>query len=228
MRWWWPRSFARTWPRWRPACWPRCTPAGSRRVSWRGGRPRSGSPTWPAPTAAPATRPSGRPPVLVNERTATHAAMASGRVSPEQAAVIVDAVDRLPTDPGCGQDGEAFLLDAATRLNATDLAKAAGTWSRWPTPRRAERKAERELERQDRAAHLHRYLSIIEDGAGGIRRPRPGHRRGRGRDQGRPAPAHQAGPGGRPPRPGRVSRPWIRATTAPGCGTPWSRPATTP
>ncbi|GAB3786004.1 HNH endonuclease signature motif containing protein [Nocardioides ungokensis] len=106
---------------------------------------------------------------LVNERSATHAAMVAGRVSPEQAAVIVDAVDRLPTDPGVRADGEAFLLDAATRLNATDLAKAARHLVEVADPDAAERKTEKELDRQDRAAHHHRYLSIADDGAGGIR-----------------------------------------------------------
>src|SRR6476469_2771136 len=106
---------------------------------------------------------------LVNERSATHEAMVAGRVSPEQAAVIVDAVDRLPTDAGVRADGEAFLLDAATRLNATDLAKAAKHLVEVADPDAAERKAERELERQDRAAHHGRFLAIVEDGAGGIR-----------------------------------------------------------
>src|SRR6476620_10492679 len=106
---------------------------------------------------------------LVHERAATHAAMTSGRVSPEQAAVIVDAIDRLPTDPGVRQDGEAFLLDAASRLNATDLAKAAKHLVEVADPDAAERKAERELDRQDRAAHHGRFLAIVEDGAGGIR-----------------------------------------------------------
>ena len=95
--------------------------------------------------------------------------MTSGRVSPEQAAVIVDAVDKLPTDPGVRERGEIFLLDQATRLNATDLAKAARHLVEVADPEQAERKAERDLERQDRAAHHHRYLSIVEDGAGGIR-----------------------------------------------------------
>src|SRR6478735_4245466 len=106
---------------------------------------------------------------LVNERAATHAAMVVGRVSPEQAAVIVDAVDRLPTDATVRQDGEAFLLEQASRLNATDLAKAARHLVEVADPDAAERKAERELERQDRAAHHGRFLAIVEDGAGGIR-----------------------------------------------------------
>ncbi|GAB3784513.1 HNH endonuclease signature motif containing protein [Nocardioides ungokensis] len=106
---------------------------------------------------------------LVHERSATHAAMTAGRVSPEQAAVIVDAVDRLPTDATVRQDGEAFLLDAATRLNATDLAKAARHLVEVADPDGAERKTEKELDRQDRAAHHGRFLAIVEDGAGGIR-----------------------------------------------------------
>ncbi|WP_460824043.1 HNH endonuclease signature motif containing protein [Nocardioides ungokensis] len=106
---------------------------------------------------------------LVNERTATHSAMVAGRVSPEQAAVIVDAIDRLPTDPGVRADGEAFLLDAASRLNATDLAKAARHLVEVADLDGAERRTERELERQDRAAHHGRFLAIVEDGAGGIR-----------------------------------------------------------
>src|SRR6476661_3957361 len=106
---------------------------------------------------------------LVNERSATHAAMTAGRVSPEQAAVIVDAIDRLPTDATVRQDGEAFLLEQASRLNATDLAKAARHLVEVADPDAAERKAERELERQDRAAHHGRFLAIVEDGAGGIR-----------------------------------------------------------
>src|SRR6476620_6278709 len=106
---------------------------------------------------------------LVNERSATHAAMTSGRVSPEQAAVIVDAIDRLPTDATVRRDGEAFLLDQASRLNATDLAKAARHLVEVADPDAAERKAERELGRQDRAAHHGRFLAIVEDGAGGIR-----------------------------------------------------------
>jgi len=107
--------------------------------------------------------------VLVGDRAATHAAMAAGRVSPEQAAVIVDAIDKLPADVGVRERGEGFLLEAATRLNATDLAKAARHLVEVADPDAADRKAERDLERQDRAAHHHRFLAITEDGAGGIR-----------------------------------------------------------
>ena len=154
--------------------------------------------------------------------------MSSGRVSPEQAAVIVDAVDRLPTDPGVRERGETFLLDQATRLNATDLAKAARHLVEVADPDQAERKAERDLERQDRAAHHHRYLSIVEDGAGGIRL------RGRGTVEDAAVlkaallPLTKPQPAADPTPTPTASRPRTRGTTAPGSGTPWSRPASTP
>src|SRR6478672_2873020 len=107
--------------------------------------------------------------VLVTERAATHAALAAGRVSPEQAAVIVDAVDRLPLDTDLRARGEAFLLEQAGRLNATDLARAARHLVEVADPKRAERDAEKDLDAEDRAAHLGRFLTITEDGAGGVR-----------------------------------------------------------
>ena len=106
---------------------------------------------------------------LVDELPATHAALRAGRVSPEQAAVIADAIDRLPHKPELRGRAEALLLDEATRLNATDLAKAAKHLLAVADPERADRDAEKELEKGDRAAHLGRYLSITEDGAGGVR-----------------------------------------------------------
>src|SRR6478672_9964449 len=106
---------------------------------------------------------------LVTERAATHAALTAGTVSPEQAAVIVDAVDRLPLNTDLRGRGEAFLLDQAGRLNATDLARAARHLVEVADPKRAERDAEKDLDAEDRAAHLGRFLTITEDGAGGVR-----------------------------------------------------------
>ena len=88
---------------------------------------------------------------LVDELPATHAALAAGRVSPEQAAVIADAIDRLPHKPELRGRAEALLLDEATRLNATDLAKAAKHLLAVADPERADRDAEKELEKGDRA-----------------------------------------------------------------------------
>jgi hypothetical protein len=106
---------------------------------------------------------------LVTELPATHAALRAARVSPEQAAVIVEAIDRLPHQPALRGRAEALLLEEATRLNATDLARAARHLLAVADPERADRDAEKELEKGDRAAHLGRYLSITEDGAGGVR-----------------------------------------------------------
>ena len=108
-------------------------------------------------------------PILIGERTATHAALLAGRISPEQAAVIVTAVDKLPLNAAVRNHGEQVLLDEASRLNATDLAAAAKRLVEVADPEKAERDAEKALDREDRAAHHGRYLSITEDGAGGVR-----------------------------------------------------------
>ena len=108
-------------------------------------------------------------PQLVGELPTTHTALREGRVCPEQAAVIADAIDRLPHKPDLRARAEALLLDEATRLNATDLAKAARHLLAVADPDAADRDAEKELEKGDRAAHHGRYLSITEDGAGGVR-----------------------------------------------------------
>ena len=106
---------------------------------------------------------------LIDELPATHAALREGAVSPEQAGVIVDAIGKLPHNAGLRARGEAVLLEAAGRLNATDLAKAARHLLEVIDPDRTDRDAEKALDRADRAAHLGRYLSITEDGAGGVR-----------------------------------------------------------
>ena len=114
---------------------------------------------------------------------------------------------------------EKTLLDEAGRLHATDLAKAARHLMHVVDPEGAERKAEKDLAAQDRAAHLGRYLAIIEDGAGGVRL------RGRGTVEDaaklkaallpltKPTPADQA------PATWTAGRSRTSATTAPACGT---------
>ena len=106
---------------------------------------------------------------LTSDRSAVLDALREGAVSPEQAAVICDAVDQLPTKPELRNAAEALLLDEAGRLNATDLTKAARHLVHVIDPDRAERDAEKALDRADRAAHLGRFLAISEDGAGGVR-----------------------------------------------------------
>src|SRR5512141_2433111 len=107
--------------------------------------------------------------LLVSERSLTRDALRDGLVSPEQAAVICDAIEDLPTSPAVRELAEKTLIDEAGRLHAGDLAKAARHLVHVADPEAAERKAEQELARQDRAAHLHRFLAITDDGAGGVR-----------------------------------------------------------
>jgi hypothetical protein len=83
--------------------------------------------------------------------------------------VIVDAIDQLPHREDLREQGEEFLLDQATRLNATELAKAAKHLLEVADPEQTERDAEKAAERETRAAHLGRFLAITEDGAGGVR-----------------------------------------------------------
>ncbi len=75
-------------------------------------------------------------PVLVRERTATHHALTRGVVSPEQAAVIVDAVDALPLDEALRAKAEGILLEEASRLDATALARGGQEDRRGGRPRR--------------------------------------------------------------------------------------------
>ncbi|MGH3347891.1 MAG: DUF222 domain-containing protein [Nocardioides sp.] len=106
---------------------------------------------------------------LISERRATHAALAAGSVSPDQAGVIIDAVEQLPLAEQLRRRGEQVLLEEAGRLNATDLHRAGRHLAAVVDPDREEREAEKGLDREERAAHLGRHLSISEDGCGGVR-----------------------------------------------------------
>jgi len=90
-------------------------------------------------------------------------------VSAEQASVLLEAVERLPLAEHVRRRGEAVLLEEAGRLNATDLHRAGRHLASVVDPDRDEREAERSLDREERAAHLGRCLSVTEDGCGGIR-----------------------------------------------------------
>ncbi|QZY28886.1 DUF222 domain-containing protein [Nocardioides coralli] len=107
--------------------------------------------------------------IMVTERTATHDALRAGAVSPAQAAIVLDACEQLPHAADVRDRGEAFLLDHAGRLNASDLHRAGRHLAAVIDPDRDERKAEQALDREDRAAHLGRFLTITDDGAGGVR-----------------------------------------------------------
>ena len=134
-----------------------------------GRRPLTGSPTLPASIDALGPPRSGTRRPLVTDRSLTCDALRDGLVSPEQAGIICDAIEELPTNAATRELAEKTLLDEAGRLHATDLAKAARHLIHVVDPEGTERKAEKDLKRQDRAAHLNRFLAIVEDGAGGVR-----------------------------------------------------------
>ena len=120
------------------------------------------------------TRREGRravahPQQLVVDRPRTLEALRRAEVSPAQAGIICDAVDTLPSSPALRARGEQTLLQEARRLNATDLARTARHLADVIDPDRTERRDEAALAREERAAHTGRFLSVTDDGAGGVR-----------------------------------------------------------
>jgi hypothetical protein len=106
---------------------------------------------------------------LTGPLDATRVAMAAGTVSPEQADVIVRSVDALPSGPAVRARGEQTLLDHAGSFDATDLARTGRHLVHVVDPDAKDRKLEKQLDREERGSHLGRYLSIVGDGAGGVR-----------------------------------------------------------
>jgi hypothetical protein len=106
---------------------------------------------------------------LVSELPDTLEALRGGETSPTQAAVICHAIDTLPSSPTLRARGEEVLLAESRRLNATELARTARHLAEVVDPDRSERRDEAALAREERAAHTGRFLSVTEDGAGGVR-----------------------------------------------------------
>src|SRR3954451_16172729 len=96
-------------------------------------------------------------------------ALVAGVVSPAQAEVIVRSVEDLPTDQWARRRGEKVLIRQAGHLNASELARAGRHLVEVGDPDGVDRRLEAALERDERAAHLNRYLAISEDRAGGVR-----------------------------------------------------------
>ncbi len=94
-------------------------------------------------------------------------AMHDGWLSTAKAHVIQRSVDTLPLDADLRTRGVTFLLGEAKRLDATELRKVARQLAAVVDPDGEDRRAERELAREERAAHLDRYLTITDDLAGG-------------------------------------------------------------
>ena len=109
----------------------------------------------------------------------TRQGLVDGTVSPGQADLIVRAVDDLPSGDLVRRRGEKVLLRQAGHLDASELAKASRHLVEVVDPDAVDRRLEAALEREERAAHLNRYLSISR--RPGRRSPGPGPRLGRGR-----------------------------------------------
>ncbi len=98
-------------------------------------------------------------------------------MSPGQADIIVRAVHDLPSGDLVRRRGEKVLVTQAGRLDASELAKAGRHLAEVVDPDAVDRRLEAQLEREERAAHLNRYLSITKTGpaesaSGAAARPR--------------------------------------------------------
>jgi hypothetical protein len=106
---------------------------------------------------------------ITGDRAATGTALGLGWIPRTQAEVIVDAVDRLPVNPGLRDAAERLLVSEAQHSDATDLARRGRYVLERLDPEGVEHRDERLLEREERAAHHSRFLSITDDGIGGVR-----------------------------------------------------------
>ena len=106
---------------------------------------------------------------LCGDRSGTLSALQAGDLSPEHAEVIVTVIDRLPVSPSLREEAERVLIGHAATLNATELRKAGEHLLEVLDPDGTARADERALDRLERSAHLGRFLTIAEDGIGGVR-----------------------------------------------------------
>jgi hypothetical protein len=106
---------------------------------------------------------------LTGDLSHTRDALAAGRVSPAQADVIVTSIRELPSGDAVRARGERLLVDHAEAFDATDLARTGRHLVHVVDPDAEDRRLEKALDREERAAHHDRFLSISFDGAGGVR-----------------------------------------------------------
>src|SRR3954452_12695064 len=104
-----------------------------------------------------------------SDRAATGTALAGGVISATQASVIVTAVDRLPVSPGLRAAAETMLIEDARPRYASELTRVGAYVLERLDPEGTDRRDEAALAREERAAHLGRFLSLTDDGIGGGR-----------------------------------------------------------
>ena len=107
--------------------------------------------------------------LMTTDHTDTLVAVRDGRTSLPQAGVVCDAVETLPTNPALRADAQRVLLEQTRTLTATELVRAGRHLAAVVDPAGEERAVEAALDREERAAHLNRFYSIVPDGAGGVR-----------------------------------------------------------
>jgi hypothetical protein len=89
-----------------------------------------------------------------------------GWLSSAKAVVITGAVNALPST--CDRSrAVTLMLEEAKRLNASELRRAGKHLLTVVDPEGDDRRLERALDREERAAHLHRFLAVTDDRAGG-------------------------------------------------------------
>ena len=135
--------------------------------------------------------------------------------------MIVAVIDRLPVDPAMRDEAERVLLDQAASLNASELRKAGDHLLEMLDPDGTARAEEAALDRLERSAHLGRFLTIADDGLGGVRV------RGRGTVEDAAViktALHALAARCRAPTRTAAKPAGTPATTAPAPGTPSSRP----
>jgi hypothetical protein len=99
----------------------------------------------------------------------TRRGLLAGTVSPGQADLIVAAVAALPSGELVRARGEKLMVEHSSRLDASELARTGRHLVHVVDPEADDRRLEHALDREERAAHLGRFLAICDDGAGGVR-----------------------------------------------------------
>src|SRR5664279_4015133 len=105
---------------------------------------------------------------LTGDRTLTLDALKSAAISRAQAQVIVTTIDALPVKAALRLQAEQVLLEHAKTFNASELREIGKLLIEVLDPTGSDRKAEKDLAREERAAHLSRFFTITEDAAGGV------------------------------------------------------------